>query len=456
MNDDRYNDRTYYSNEKNVVSKFCNCIFVVRYDFFCKHVQFFLWTILKNFSIFVILLHFRWKLDDFETNINNWQFRYYDDAMNFDFDNENINYNKNRNRFVQNTIDQQIFYERLFKEVRDVLINQVELFTNNVTFTYDVFVKMKTKFSIKFSKSSSIKKKLWILKKHDKTIRKTIIAIETIEKKIRKHDLINKFFFSTSFVLKSIFKSSSTIIVLNSKNFVSKISFNFFVFIVSSNNSSKRKKSKNKKKRFKIAILIFLYEFFIFFIVEEIYIFFENDQNKKDDWIQKIKVEISSIENSTSTKFYVWYRKRIYSKEEQNEFTKRVNEKNEKQKVTTKAHCQCDVYCRLKFINSTKQNFCLSISWVLYRILKFLWRRRDASTMRSRSSYVFAHVDEVIHQNCERECLLMNLTLRFYLALSRHFENHDFRLLSTKFVFINIVANNSRQRYTIKCLKSFV
>ena len=106
--------------------------------------------------------------------------------MNFDFDNENINYNKNKNRFVRNIIDQQIFYERLFKKIRDVLINQIEIFTNNVIFTYDVFVKIKTKISIKFSKSFSIKKRLWILKKYNKTIKRTIIAIETIEKKNSK------------------------------------------------------------------------------------------------------------------------------------------------------------------------------------------------------------------------------------------------------------------------------
>ena len=80
--------------------------------------------------------------------------------MNSNFDNENINHNKHKNRFVRNTVDQQTFYERLFKEVRDVLINQVEIFTNNVIFTHEVFVKMKTEISIKFSKSSSIKKKL--------------------------------------------------------------------------------------------------------------------------------------------------------------------------------------------------------------------------------------------------------------------------------------------------------
>ena len=99
---------------------------------------------------------------------------------------------------------------------------------------------------MKFSKSFSIKK-LWILKKHDKIVKKVVIAIETIEKKIKKHDLINKFFFSIFFVVKSIFKSSSTIIVSNSKKKISKFFFNFFVFIVSLNNSSKRKKSKNKK-----------------------------------------------------------------------------------------------------------------------------------------------------------------------------------------------------------------
>ena len=246
------------SDEENVVSKSYNCTFVVRWNLFCRHVHYLLRTILKNFSISVILLHSRWRLNDFETNIDNWQSRYYDDAMNFDFDNENINHNKSKNRFVRNTVDQQTVYERLLKEVRDVLINQVEIFTNNVTSTHDAFAKVKTEISIELSKSSLIKKKLWILKKHDKTIRKATIAIETTEKKIRKHDLTIKFLsFSTSFALRSIFKSSSTIVVSNSKNFVSKISFNLSVFIASSNNSSKRKKSKNRKNDSKSQSLLF-------------------------------------------------------------------------------------------------------------------------------------------------------------------------------------------------------
>ena len=80
--------------------------------------------------------------------------------MNFDFDNENINYNKHKNRFVRNTINQQIFYKRLLKEIRDVLINQVEIFTNNVIFSHEILAKMKTEISIEFAKSFSIKKKL--------------------------------------------------------------------------------------------------------------------------------------------------------------------------------------------------------------------------------------------------------------------------------------------------------
>ena len=80
--------------------------------------------------------------------------------MNFDFDDENINHNKSRNRFVRSTIDQQTLYERLLKEVRDVLTNQVEIFTKNVTSIHEVLAKIKTEISIELSKSSSIKKKL--------------------------------------------------------------------------------------------------------------------------------------------------------------------------------------------------------------------------------------------------------------------------------------------------------
>ena len=63
---------------------------------------------------------------------------------------------------------------------------------------------------------------------------------------------------------------------------------------------------------------------------------------------------------------YIWYHdKTIYSKEKQNKLTKRASEIDEKQKITIKAHCQFNVYRKLKFINSTKRSFCLSTSWIL-------------------------------------------------------------------------------------------
>ena len=61
-----------------------------------------------------------------------------------------------------------------------------------------------------------------------------------------------------------------------------------------------------------------------------------------------MKVEVSSIENSTSTKFYIEdHDERVYSKEEQDESTKCANEKNKRQKITTKTHCQFNVYRKL-------------------------------------------------------------------------------------------------------------
>ena len=143
-------------NKKTIISRSCNCEFVVRYDLFCKYFHYFLRIAIENFFISIILLYFRWRLNDSKTNLRNWQSRYFDSKQFDDF----INRDNNRNCFVNNTINQQIFYDRLSKNKRDILINQIVDFTKNVILIYDVFAKMKTNIFEEFFKSSSTKKKL--------------------------------------------------------------------------------------------------------------------------------------------------------------------------------------------------------------------------------------------------------------------------------------------------------
>ena len=99
-------------NEKKTFVKSCKCEWIIRFDFFCKHVHHFFRTTIKNFFISITLLHFRWRLNDFEKKLKNWQFHYYTSNFFDDF----INHDKNRNRFVNNTIEQQILYERFSKK----------------------------------------------------------------------------------------------------------------------------------------------------------------------------------------------------------------------------------------------------------------------------------------------------------------------------------------------------
>ena len=107
---------------------------------------------------------------------------------------------------------------------------------------------MKAGISIELPKPSSIKKELWILKKHDKTTRRAVIAAEAAEKEVKKHDLANKFLSSSaSLALRSVFKSSPTIIVPDSEDPVSEAFFNLFAFIASPSNPSKRGRSKDRK-----------------------------------------------------------------------------------------------------------------------------------------------------------------------------------------------------------------
>ena len=236
------------SGEEEVVSGSCNCNLVVRWGLPCRHVHYLLRATLESFPISVTLLHSRWRLDGLETGIGNWQSRYYDDAMDFDLGNEDISHNKSRNRFVRSTVDQQALYERLPKEARDVLTNQVETFTNNVTSTHDALAKVKAGISVELPKPPPTKKELWVLKKHDKTTRRAVTAAEAAEKKVRKHDLANKLLSSSaSLALRSVFKSPPTIIVPDSEDPVSEASFNLPAFIAPPSNPSKRGRPKGRK-----------------------------------------------------------------------------------------------------------------------------------------------------------------------------------------------------------------
>ena len=215
--------------DENAFVKSCKCEIVVRFDFFCKHVHHLFRIAIENVFISFTIIHFRWHLNDFEINFRDWQSRYYDANSYNNF----INHNKNRNRFMNNTIEQQTLYDRLSKNDRDVLINQIVNFTKNVINIHDVLTKIKTNIFVKLFKFFLTKKKLWILKKHNKTNRKIVIAIETIEKTIKLRNRVNKILFSSILIITiSVFRLTFIIVIFNFSSFIFVVFFicEFFFF----------------------------------------------------------------------------------------------------------------------------------------------------------------------------------------------------------------------------------
>ena len=166
----------------------CRCEVVVRFGLPCRHAHHLLRAAIESFPIPITLLHPRWRLDGPEAGLGGWQPHYYEP----DFFDDSISHDKNRNRFVSSTAEQQALYERLPKEARDVLTNQVADFTKNVTNTHDALAKVKAGIPVELPKPPPSKKDLWILKQHDKASRRAATAAEAAEKAARIRDKANK------------------------------------------------------------------------------------------------------------------------------------------------------------------------------------------------------------------------------------------------------------------------
>lgn len=168
----------------------CRCEVVVRFGLPCRHFHHLLRAAIESFPIPITLLHPRWRLDGPESGTGGWQPHYYDsDPGQFD---AFISHDHNRNRFVSSAAEQQALYERLPKEGRDVLTNQVAAFTKNVTNTHDALTKVKAGIPVELPKPPPTKKELWLLKKHDKADRRAATAAEAAEKVAKQRDKANK------------------------------------------------------------------------------------------------------------------------------------------------------------------------------------------------------------------------------------------------------------------------
>ena len=174
----------------------CRCEVIVRFGLPCKHFHHLLRAAIESFPIPITLLHPRWRLDGPEVGTGGWQPHYYD--PNLDQFNDSISHDETRNRFVSSAADQQALYERLPKDARDVLTNQVADFIRNVTSTHDALAKAKAGIPVELPKPPPTKKELWTLNKHDKASRGAATAAEAAKKAAKERDKANKISSSTA------------------------------------------------------------------------------------------------------------------------------------------------------------------------------------------------------------------------------------------------------------------
>ena len=104
-------------------------------------------------------------------------------------------------------------------------------------------------------------------------------------------------------------------------------------------------------------------------------------------------VGASSVENSTSARFYTCNRRKVFSKEGQDESTRRASGEGEEQGVTAKAHCQFGVYCRLESIDSTNE--------VRLLPLNFMSSIQNSEVPMTTARSVD---DEIVAGSCLRSC----------------------------------------------------
>ena len=132
------------------------CENVVRFGLPCRHAHHLLRAAIESIPIPITLLHPRWRLNDPEAGFGDWQPHYYE-ADPHDY---SISHDKNRNRFVNSAADQQALYNRLPKNGRDILTNQIVNFTKNVTNTHDALTKAKAGIPVELPKPPPTKKEL--------------------------------------------------------------------------------------------------------------------------------------------------------------------------------------------------------------------------------------------------------------------------------------------------------
>ena len=171
-----------------IIERPCRCEVVVRFGLPCRHFHHLPRAAIESFPIPITPIHPHWRLDGPERGLEGRQLHYYDS----DGYDESISHDKSRNRFVSNAAEQQALYERLPKDTRDTLTNQVAAFARNVISTHDALAQKKAGMSVELPKPPPAKKELWTLKKHDKATRRAATAAEAAEKEAKKRDRANK------------------------------------------------------------------------------------------------------------------------------------------------------------------------------------------------------------------------------------------------------------------------
>lgn len=164
----------------------CACALVIRFGLPCRHRHYLLESALGSFPIPLTLLHPRWRLDGPEVVPSNWHPHIFDGATPPSDDAVSRDVTSNKN--ARNAAALQSLSEQLPKDRRDLLSNQFDDFTRNVTKTHKALELAGKGIPVGLPKAPKTHKERWAELKAVRKGKRIATAAEAAEKAARKLD----------------------------------------------------------------------------------------------------------------------------------------------------------------------------------------------------------------------------------------------------------------------------
>jgi len=141
---------------QSITANSCDCDIYIKYELLCRH--YFLRACRQEFSISILLLHLRWRLNESFIALSNWQTRYYDDFIDSNDANSMRYHDVSKNIFLHAAVSLQKLHKKLSRQQINLLVNQLFIFHINVTVTHERLQKVSQRLLVMLSKLSSTRK----------------------------------------------------------------------------------------------------------------------------------------------------------------------------------------------------------------------------------------------------------------------------------------------------------